>query len=69
MLMLWKIVPVLQLVKPLKVIEGDMFQKHLQETKVCQELTTPHTPEENGYLECVKCTVVEIERNRIHRRD
>jgi hypothetical protein len=61
MLMLWKIVPVLQLVKPLKVIEGDTFQKHLQETKVCQELTTPHTPEENGYLECVKCTVVEIE--------
>jgi transposase InsO family protein len=48
---------------------SDMFQKHLQEAKVCQELTTPHTPEQNGYLEHDKRTIVEIVRNRIRRRD
>jgi transposase InsO family protein len=48
---------------------SDTFQKHLQEAKVCQELTTPHTPEQNAYLEHDKRTIVEIVRNRIHRRD
>jgi hypothetical protein len=37
--------------------------------KFVKELTTPHTPEQNGYLEGDKCTTVELVRNRIHRRD
>ena len=36
---------------------SQLWNKYLKEHRICHELTSPYTPEQNGVSECQNCTI------------
>lgn len=44
------------------------FSSFYEENGIHRELTSPYTPEQNGVIECKKCTIVEMGRSMMQAR-